>query len=257
MRELLEQSPHALGTFITFTDPTVVELAALAGFEFVVFECEHGVIGFETLRNHFRAARAHNLGTLVRVPAGDFGFVQRVLDIGAEGVLLPHVSDVSAAQRATTAVRYPPGGHRGMYPQAAAANFGASGARNVRELMDKLNRDTVLAVMIEDRSAVEQIESIVDVPGIDLVVVGPSDMSASLGVAGQAENEELADAIGHVFDVCRNAGMRFGIPIEHAAFRKTAADLRHAGAWFLASGSDATFMLSGWRTLVARLRADG
>lgn len=254
MRELLERSASALGTFITFTDPTLVELAALAGFDFVVIECEHGATGLETLRNHLRAARARNIGAIVRVPAGDTGFVQRVLDIGADGVLLPHVSDVAAARRAVSAVRYPPAGHRGMYPQAAAADFGVHGFSSVRELMDDLNQSTVLAIMIEDRSAVEQIGGIVEVPGVDVVVVGPSDLSASLGVAGLPNNQELSRAINLVFDACRAAAVRFGMPVEHGAFRKTANELRDSGAWFLASGSDATLVLAGWRSLVSSLR---
>jgi 4-hydroxy-2-oxoheptanedioate aldolase len=256
MRQLLERQPYAVGTFITFTDSNVVELAGLAGFDFVVIECEHGSVGLETLRNHLRGARARNLGALVRVPVGDKGFIQRVLDIGADGVLLPHISSPSAAQEAVHAVRYPPIGHRGMYPQAAAAEFGAHNLTGVRELMDVLNHNTVLAVMIEERSAIDQIEGIAAIKGIDLIVVGPSDLSASLGVAGEPNSQELATAIQRVFAVCREAGMRFGTPVEHPAFRQTAVQLRESGAWFLASGSDATFMLAGWRSLAKRLRED-
>jgi len=254
MRELLDTKPYGLGTFITLTDPTAVELAALAGFEFVVLECEHGSANLETLSNHLRAARARGIGAMVRVPAGDWGFVQRVLDIGADGVLVPHVSNVSAVTRAVSAVRYPPAGHRGMYPNSAQADFGAHGIASGREVLDVLNRATVLAIMIEDASAIAEIESVVGVPGIDIVVVGPSDLSASLGVVGLADNQELAGAIERVFNACRSAGIKFGIPVEHAAFPKSATELREKGAWFLASGSDATFLLGGWRSLVKRLR---
>jgi 4-hydroxy-2-oxoheptanedioate aldolase len=108
--------------------------------------------------------------------------------------------------------------------------------------------------MIEDVSAIADIDAVVGVPGVDIVVVGPSDLSASLGVVGLAQNEELAAAIERVFTACRSAGVKFGIPAEHAAFPKSVSELRDKGAWFLASGSDATFLLGGWRSLVKRLR---
>src|SRR5580692_12983341 len=125
LRELVDDKPSALGAFITLGDPAAVELAGLAGFDFVIIECEHAGLSLETVQNHLRAARARELGTLVRVPAGDDGFVQRVLDIGADGVLVPHISDSEAAAGAVSGVRFPPDGHRGMYPSSAAANFGA------------------------------------------------------------------------------------------------------------------------------------
>lgn len=250
MRELLDQKPSALGTFITLGDSVSVELAGLAGFEFVVIECEHAGLSLETVQNHLRAARARGLGTLVRVPAGDHGFVQRVLDIGAEGVLVPHIADGPAAARAASGVRFPPQGHRGMYPSSAAAEFGAHGLSGVRELTEALNRNTVLAVMIEEASAVDQIEEIAATPGVDLVVVGPSDLSASLGVIGDPKNSQLAAAVGRVFKACREAGVKFGMPVDHAGYTLSAAELRDQGAWFLTGGSDSVFLLNAFRASV-------
>ncbi len=250
LRELINQKPSALGTFVTLADPIAVELAGLAGFEFIVIECEHAGLSLETVQNQLRAARAHELGTLVRVPAGDLGFVQRVLDIGANGVLVPHISDAKAAARAVSAVRFPPEGHRGMYPSSAAAEFGAHGLPGVRELTHALNRNTVLAVMIEEASAVEQIEEIARTPGVDLVVVGPSDLSASLGVIGNPQDPGLAAAVARIFKACRDAGVRFGMPVEHGGYRMSAAELRDQGAWFLTGGSDSVFLLNAFKASV-------
>jgi len=250
LRELIDQRSSTLGTFITLADPVAVDLAGLAGFEFIVIECEHSGLSLESVQNHLRAARARGLGTLVRVPAGDHGFVQRVLDIGAEGVLVPHISDATAAAHASGTVRFPPDGHRGMYPGSAAAEFGAHGLSGVKELTQALNRNTVLAVMIEESSAVDQIEEIVRTPGIDLVVVGPSDLSASLGVMGDPNDPLLAAAVRRIFGACRAAGVRFGMPADHSGYRLTAAELRGQGAWFLTGGSDAALLLSAFRASV-------
>lgn len=250
LRELLDEKPSALGTFITFGDPISVELAGLAGFDFVVIECEHAGLNLETVQNHLRTARSRGIGTLVRVPAGDHGFVQRVLDIGAEGVLVPHISDAPAAAGAVSGVRFPPDGHRGMYPASAAAEFGAHGLAGVRELTQALNRNTVLAIMIEECSAVDHIEEIVATAGLDLVVVGPSDLSASLGAIGDPGDPRLAEAVARVFRVCREAGVKFGMPVDHAGYKLSAAELRDLGAWFLTGGSDSVFLLNAFRASV-------
>jgi 2-keto-3-deoxy-L-rhamnonate aldolase RhmA len=147
-------------------------------------------------------------------------------------------------------VRFPPDGHRGMYPNSAAADFGAHGLPGVRELTQALNRSTVLAIMIEEASAVDQIQAIAATPGIDLVVVGPSDLSASLGAIGDPKDPRLAAAVGKVFKACREAGVKFGMPVEHGGYRLTAAELRDQGAWFLTGGSDSVFLLTAFKASV-------
>jgi 4-hydroxy-2-oxoheptanedioate aldolase len=250
LRELIDEKPSALGTFITLGDPIAVELAGVAGFEFIVIECEHVGLSLETVQHHLRAARARGLGALVRVPGGDQGFVQRVLDIGAEGVLVPHISDAAGAARAASAVRFPPQGHRGMYPNSAAADFGAHGLAGVRELTQTLNRNTVLAVMIEEASAVDQVDKIVATAGVDIVVVGPSDLSASLGVIGDPKDPKLDAAVRRIFSACRESGVKFGMPADHAAYPLSATELRELGAWFLTGGSDAALLLNAFKASV-------
>src|SRR5690242_6197564 len=144
MRELLETRSSAAGAFITRNDGTSVELPAVAGFGFVVLECENAGMSLETVQEHLRAARARDIGAIVRVPAEDWGFVQRVLDIGADGILVPHIVDRERARRAIDAVRYPPVGTRGMSPASAAANYSAHGLGGIAQLTDWLNANTVL-----------------------------------------------------------------------------------------------------------------
>src|SRR5690242_2136714 len=250
MRELLETRSSAAGAFITMNDATAVELAAVAGFGFVVLECEHAGMNLETVQEHLRAARARDIGALVRVPAEDWGFVQRVLDIGADGILVPHIVDRERARRAIDAVRYPPVGKRGMSPASAAANYSAHGLGGITQLTDWLNANTVLAIMMEEPDAIENIAEILD--GVDLVVVGPSDLSAALGLIGASADPKLRATIDLVFEACRTAGVKFGMPIEHASHSRSAADLRNAGAWFLISGSDTSVLLQGFRAAFAR-----
>jgi 2-keto-3-deoxy-L-rhamnonate aldolase RhmA len=137
-----------------------------------------------------------------------------------------------------------------MYPSGAAADFGAHGLSDIRELTEVLNRNTVLVIMVEDASAADSIDDIARTDGVDIVVVGPSDLSASLGVVGTGKHPKLTAAIDRILDSCRRSGTKFGMPIQHPAYPQTAAELRARGAWLLTSGSDANSMLQGFRSAV-------
>jgi 4-hydroxy-2-oxoheptanedioate aldolase len=255
VRELLVESDCAAAVFVTLTDPTVVELAALAGFDLVVLECEHGTLSLETVRAHARAARAMGIGVLARVPAGDWGFVQRALDAGVDGILAPHVSDVEGARRAVASVRYPPLGARGMSGTAPSADFGAHGLGDLARLTAWQDASTVLAVMIEDVAGVEEVDRIVEVTGIDVVWVGPADLAASAGAIGRPDDPVLRDLVDRVFAACRRASVKFGMPIENGAHPRTAAELRAAGAWLLSTGADSVAILQGLHATYARTQS--
>jgi 4-hydroxy-2-oxoheptanedioate aldolase len=251
LRELLETEPSALGAFVTLRDPAVTELAALAGFDLVLIETEHAAIGLETMEDHLRAARAHGIGTLVRVPSDEAKGILRVLDSGADGVLVPHVGTAEAARRAVEAVRYPPLGHRGMYAGSRAADFGAHGLGGAAELTERLNRDTVVTVMVEDASGVAEVEDIAAVPGLDVIHIGPSDLSASLGRVGASEQPEITAALDRVRAACAANGIRWGFPVGNGAYPLTALELRERGAFLLTAGSEAAHLLQAFRATVS------
>src|SRR3982074_2542937 len=106
LRELLQTRSLVFGPFISMTDSTVVDLAAFAGYDFILLDAEHGSLSLETIANHVRAARASNLGTLLRVPEGDASYIQRALDMGVDGIEIPHVKSAAEAEWAVKAVRF-------------------------------------------------------------------------------------------------------------------------------------------------------
>ena len=247
LREILNTQRPAYGTFITLSDPVATELAALAGFEFVALDCEHAAMSIETAQSHLRASRVHGLGALVRVPEGDWGFAQRILDAGADGILVPHVSDVAGCQRAVQAARYPPLGARGMYPAGAASRYGVHDIERLDELTAWHNESVVLAIMVEEVTAVEQIGEIVATNGVDLVVVGPADLAASAGQLDDPNGAEMNGLINRVFDACRLGGCAFGMPANHRAHSRTVESLIASGAWFITLGSDTAHLLNALR----------
>jgi 2-keto-3-deoxy-L-rhamnonate aldolase RhmA len=246
MRELLNSSkPLLVGAFITMSDPTVVDIAALSGHDFVLLDSEHAGLNMETIANHIRAARARELGTMIRVPAHNEGYIQRVLDVGVDGVEIPHVRTAADAKQAAAALRFAPEGTRGVFSKGVAAEFGAHGYDAVTDLFAAVNKDVVCNIIIEDREGVENIDEIVAVPGLDWITFGPSDISGSYGVPGNLAHPSVHEAGAKVMAACRKAN----IPVHTtAAWAPTSAeDLAAAGIRLLTSSSDAMNLLVGMR----------
>ena len=247
MRELLETGSLLIGSFITMTDPAVVDIAALSGHDFILIDTEHAGLNLETVANHVRAARARNLGIMIRVPAGDAGYIQQVLDVGVEGVEVPHVRNTADARAAVSAVRFPPEGHRGVFTKGVAAEFGAHGYSTVAELLAAINADTVCNVIIEDVEGVDNIEEIVAVPGLDFITFGPGDLSGSLGVPGQTDHPGVQEAMDMVLAACRRANIPAHTTSVAPFTPASAEELRAAGISLLTSASDAMNLLVGMR----------
>jgi 4-hydroxy-2-oxoheptanedioate aldolase len=167
----------------------------------------------------------------VRTPGFDPAFILRLLDMGVQGVQVPHVSSAATAREAVKAVRYPPHGERGMAAASRAADYGKT---RLLDHMEASNREITLACMIEDMEAVERIDEIAAVEGVDLLAIGPSDLSRSLGVTGQPDHPKLVAAIDRVRMAVRNtnSGVRLAIPLNHAAYPRNAAQLKELGVGY-------------------------
>ncbi|MBV9968038.1 MAG: hypothetical protein JO008_20375, partial [Alphaproteobacteria bacterium] len=197
----------ALGTHTGgIADPQIVEIIGLAGFDAAFIDMEHTPFDLHDVTRMVMAAERVGITPIVRTPGFDPAFILRLLDQGVQGIQVPHVSDPETAREAVAAVRYPPLGERGMAAGSRAADFGKT---PLLEHMEKSNREILLACMIEDMAAVERIEEIAAVEGVDLLAVGPSDLSRSLGVSGHPDHPRLIAAIDRVRDAVKNgAGAR-------------------------------------------------
>jgi 4-hydroxy-2-oxoheptanedioate aldolase len=250
LRGLLASGSSALGTWITLADASVAEVAGIAGFGFVAIDLEHSAIGLETLQHHLRAAEAAGLGTLVRVPSPDAKFILRVLDAGAEGVLIPGVATAREADAAVRSCRYPPAGERGMSSLSRAARYGGHALGGVRRLADALNEAVVVALMIEEAAALEVVDAILATEGLDLAFIGPTDLSASLGLLGADDRTAVAAAVERVFDACAAARVPVGMPAGNSAYPRTASELRARGAKLLTIGTDLALLAGAFREAV-------
>src|SRR5271163_3725765 len=176
------------------------------------------------------AAERIGITPIVRTPGFDPAFILRLLDMGVQGIQVPHVSSAETAREAVRAVRYPPLGERGMAAGSRAADYGRI---PLVEHMAQSNREILLACMIEDMAAVERIDEIAAVEGVDLLAVGPSDLSRSLGVSGTPDHPRLVAAIDRVRAAAqKSAGAKLALPLNHAAFPRNAAQLKELGAGY-------------------------
>jgi 4-hydroxy-2-oxoheptanedioate aldolase len=231
VKRILREGGLALGTHVGgIPDPQIVEIIGLAGFDAAFIDMEHTSFDLHDVQAMVMAAERVGITPIVRTPGFDPAFILRLLDMGVQGIQVPHVGDAATAREAVKAVRYPPEGERGMAAGSRAAEFGHI---PLVEHMASSNREILLACMIEDMSAVERVDEIAAVEGVDLLAVGPSDLSRSLGVAGHPDHPRLVAAIERVRAAAANsAGARLAVPLAHAAFPRNAAQLKALGVGY-------------------------
>ena len=185
--------------------PALVEMCGHAGFDFVVIDNEHGPASFETTEHMLRAARSSGVIPVVRTLEAD---ILRTLDIGASAIQVPQVESAEQARRIVAAAKYAPVGTRGAAFSTRAAGYGFFGG--VRHV-EASNAGTAVIVMAETRKAIDDIDAIVSVPGVDAVFFGPNDLSFSMGHPAQMKHPEVVAAIEHGVDRALAAGVAPGL----------------------------------------------
>ena len=206
LREKLKQGMPQLGMFIVSVDPAIVEIAAVAGMDFVVLDLEHGGSYYNIVEDMCRAADASEIDLIVRVPASEYNSVFRPLDRGATGVQVPQVNDVETAKRVAAATKYTPEGNRG------AARTRQSRWGSVPDYFAKANARTVTAIHCETKECVNNIDAILSVPNIDVVFGGPMDLSHSYGMPGELSNPIVQKCIDTMLASAKKHGVAAGIP---------------------------------------------
>jgi 2-dehydro-3-deoxyglucarate aldolase/4-hydroxy-2-oxoheptanedioate aldolase len=242
-RESMRAGRLQIGTGIGFSDPRVSD--ALAGsLDFLWIDLEHSPLSPEALAGHLLAARSKAKPAIVRVPAAGTAFVKPVLDLGADGIVVPQLRTAEEVRQTVADCRYPPAGTRGFGSWVPTP-----------ELVAAANRDVFVAVMIETAEALAAIDEIVRVPGLDSVVIGPWDLSGSLGMLGDVEHLRVVEAIGRVIDAARKAGIFVGSGMGVSA--DYALTMAARGCQWLQVGGDHGYLVWAADQLMAAIRAGG
>ena len=210
MKAKLAAGEPALGLSVMIPSPQLVEMAGGVGFDWVLIDCEHGTITLETVELMIMAAEASGVTPIVRPRSNNGQDLLEVMDRGAAGVQVPHVVDGAAARAAVEAVKFHPLGHRGLAAGTRASGYGYRGSAS--DFVAQANRETLVCIQIEDKAAVDNINGILEIEGVDVFFIGPSDLSQSMGYPGNPKAEPVAKAIDHTLKAIVAAGKTPGMP---------------------------------------------
>lgn len=214
VRQKLKAGEVVIGCLIGIPSPEVVELCGHSGFDFVLIDGEHGAISPATAYPMVLAAEATDTVPLIRVPHNEASIILRYLDIGAAGVMVPQVNSAADARAVVEAVKYYPQGRRGMAKtRAASYGFGAT----LSEYAQISNNETLVIAQIEDIVGVEKVPEILEVPGIDVLLIGPTDLAQSMGYPGQLDHPEVLATIARICDMCKGSDVALGTIATDAA----------------------------------------
>ena len=227
----------------------IPRLLAASGFDFLFVDTEHGGFDLETVQDMVAAAAHAGITPLVRVPEMLYSQVARALDVGAQGIIFPRVEDPELLQEAIIWMRYPPGGVRGFGVMPAQLDYEP---HNLPEIMRHMDAETMIVVQFESEKAIDGCEELLAISGIDVALVGPADLSISLGVPGEFEHPRLVNAVMRLIEACSRRGVVPGIHCRTAAAAKSwlARGMRFVGA-----GSEQSMLLDKAREAVTVLRA--
>jgi 4-hydroxy-2-oxoheptanedioate aldolase len=201
------------GCFCRYPDPALAELVALQGFDFLVFDGEHGTIEPRDCEGLVRAAELRGPAPLVRVPSNQPSVLLRFLDTGAVGVHVPLVGSAEEAEAAVDAVKYAPRGSRGL----AGVRAAAYGAVPLAEYTTQANEATIVVIQVETRAAVGRVSEIAAVEGVDVVFVGPTDLSQAFGVTGQTAHPLLERAYEGIAEAVAASPAALGVLVADEA----------------------------------------
>jgi 2-dehydro-3-deoxyglucarate aldolase len=236
LKNKLKSNTLTIGSWIMMGNPMSVEVMALAGFEWLVVDIEHTSTDLETTENLIRTIQANNMQALVRVSKNEEVIIKRVLDMGADGIIVPMVCSKEEAIQAVNYAKYPPLGKRGV-GLYRASRYGTK----FEEYKKWVNEELIIIAQIEHIEAVNNIDEIVQVDGIDGTIIGPYDLSGSMGYPGEFEREDVKDAVKKVLDQCEKHNVPSGFHVVDTHPEKLQMKIDQ-GCTFLAYGIDYFFM---------------
>jgi 4-hydroxy-2-oxoheptanedioate aldolase len=245
-KHALAEGRQQIGLWCTLSHHLAVELEAGAGFDWLLLDSEHSPNDLESLVPQLQAVAPYHTTPVVRVPWNEMVNIKRVLDIGAQSLLLPYVQDADEARAAVAATRYPPAGVRGVAGTTRATRFG-----RVKDYARRAQDELCVLVQVETEAALRHVEAIAAVEGVDGIFIGPADLHASMGYTGETANPQVVPKIVEALTRIRKAGKAPGILTADEALARRYIE---AGSLFTAVGVDAMILTRETDRLIARYR---
>lgn len=237
IREALDNRDMALGTWVQTRNPEACELAAAAGYDFVVIDMEHGSFGWDSVVQMIRAVESGSATAVIRLPGDSAVDIGKALDAGALGVIIPRINTADQASKVVQAARYEPSGKRGACPVVRATSHGLLEWKAYKEWADE---NVMIWAVIETVEAVQNIEDILD-QGLDAILLGPFDLSMAMGLGGEAEHPDVKEALNRIADMALRKGVDWAVvlfAVEPEEIRASAQYWKEKGCRLLTTTSD-------------------
>jgi 2-keto-3-deoxy-L-rhamnonate aldolase RhmA len=203
LKRLLREGRSAIGTMLVeVRQASMMQMFSNAGLDFVIIDNEHGAFNIETISNLSRAARQVGVTPVVRVPEWSYAHIVQPLDSGAQAIMAPRITESGQVREIVQMMKYPPVGRRGSVVARGHTDLKSG---SVVDVMKDANEESMLVVQIETRQALEGIDQILAVPGVDVALVGPTDLSVAMGIPGKMTDPILVAAITSAIEACRRA----------------------------------------------------
>ena len=241
----MQNKKPLIGTLITLPAPEVAEIMSEVGYDWLFIDTEHGSFDAQSAQAILQAVD-HQCPCVIRIPSNDEVWIKKALDIGATGIIAPGVKTGAEAERIVQMCKYPPHGTRGV-GIGRAHGYGL----NFQEYVTNANDETAVILQAENTEAVENIVDIVNIAGVDAILIGPYDLSASMGKMGQIQDAQVQSAIATVAESCRKAGRPLGIFADSA---ESAAPFIEQGYTLIAISTDCLHMVQGARSTLKAVR---
>jgi 4-hydroxy-2-oxoheptanedioate aldolase len=248
LKKKLTSQEFVLGTFLEIPSPVLVELLGLAGFDFVIIDREHGPVDWSQTQDLIRAGATTGISVIVRPPNSEAAAVAQPLDWGAAGIQVPQVASAEMARQVVHSSKYHPLGMRGLQPYVRAASYGAHGTS---QYLAYANEESTIIAQVEGTDGIQNLDSILQVEGLDVVFIGPYDLSQALGIPAKVKNARVREAMAGAVQSARKAGKSVGTYCDDV---ETAKEYLALGVSYLAVSIDAYIFLSGARSIISQFR---
>ena len=248
LKEVWRSGTKSYGAGLTLVDAAVAAMMCNMGWEWILIDAEHQPYNIETLRDILEVILRRNVVPIVRVRANDPSLIKQMLDFGAEGVMVPMLRTPEEARLAASACRYPPQGIRGFSPREASNYF-----KDLDHYLATIDDRVIAMLQVEHIDAVNCIDEFLRTPGLDCILIGPADLSFSMGLPMQIRHPKVQAAIQTVIERCNAAGVPVGAWIGETVEEKASYMAR--GLNFLIAGADVEWLLQGGEATLRGLRA--
>jgi len=246
-RKKLENGEAVYGLFFRYAEPSLAEHVAMQGWDFIIFDAEHGSLEARDIEGLCRAAELHGVTPIARVTTNEPSTILRFLDAGAHGVQVPWVNTAEAVEQVVRSVKYGPRGLRGL---AGSRQGGWGNTESLADFTARANRETMVIIHIETTDAVAAVEDYTTIDGVDVLFIGPTDLSHSLGHPGNPGHPEVKEAMERVADVVTKSDKTLGI---YAGTPEFAAEWYDKGARYFTSGVEG-FIKQGMQAYLSAVR---